>query len=156
MMRGKDLSFNESEGTFAHRVAAIIIKDNKMLLAKSSEHPCYYAIGGAVEINETSEEAVIREVSEELGLNIEIDRLICVQERFLTVSDKKYHEVGFYYLMKIGMDFNIACNSHTDQPMETLHWISLDDLLNVNIVPESLKSLDYNQSQIIHIISKES
>ena len=156
MMRGKDLSFNESSGVFTYRAAALIIKDNKMLLAKNSDHPCYYTIGGAVKINETSEEAVIREISEELGFIMEVDRLFCVQERLFAASNIKYHEIDMFYSMKIGKDFFFADNSSTDQPLETLHWIALDDLPNVSILPESLKILDYNKSQITHIISKES
>jgi len=50
-----------------YRAAALIVKDNKLLVAKNAQHPLYYTIGGAVEINETSQEAAIREVYEELG-----------------------------------------------------------------------------------------
>ncbi|QHQ63847.1 NUDIX domain-containing protein [Anaerocolumna sedimenticola] len=51
-------------------------------------NPCYYTVGGAVKIKETSEEAVIREVYEETGVNFEIDRLVFIQERFLNIPEK--------------------------------------------------------------------
>nr|WP_246241199.1 NUDIX domain-containing protein [Anaerocolumna sedimenticola] len=39
-------------------------------------------------MKETSEEAVIREVYEETGVNFEIDRLVFIQERFLNIPEK--------------------------------------------------------------------
>jgi 8-oxo-dGTP pyrophosphatase MutT (NUDIX family) len=110
-----------------------------------------------VEINETSEEAAIREVFEETGFNLEIDRLICIQERFFKVGIQKCHEIDLFYLMKDNKNFNVENNSYTDQaPKETLHWILIDDLPKTDIVPESIKSFCFdNLSDIIHIISKE-
>lgn len=81
-MKGQDLVFNTKQGSFTYRVAAIIIKDNKLLMAKHEDYPCYYTVGGKVRINETSEEAVIREAYEETGIEFQTDRLSFIQERF--------------------------------------------------------------------------
>lgn len=53
-MKEQDLAFNTNQGSFTYRVAAIIIKDNKLLMAKHEDYPCYYTVGGKVRINETS------------------------------------------------------------------------------------------------------
>ena len=50
------------------RAAAIIIKNKHMLFAKNVNHPSYYVVGGGIEENETSQEAVVREIFEEMGL----------------------------------------------------------------------------------------
>lgn len=81
----QDLSFKMKQGEFTYRVGAIIIKDKKLLMAKNEDAPYYYSIGGKVKINETSEEAVIREVFEETGVVFEIDRLAFIYERFFDV-----------------------------------------------------------------------
>ena len=57
-----DLTFRTRCGTFNYRVGAVIIHDGRLLLMKNEEEPYYYTVGGRVRFNETTEEAVIREV----------------------------------------------------------------------------------------------
>ena len=138
------------------RAAALIIRDNKFLAAKSTDYDCYYTIGGGIKVSETSEEAVIREVYEETGYSLEIERLAFVQERFLEVDKQPYHEIAFFYLMKDNADMNISDSSFTDQQKETLHWLPLNDLSKINIVPGFLRTKSFeNITAIDHIISKE-
>ncbi len=156
-MKNDDLSIDTVQGSFTYRAAALIIKDTNLLAVKHKNNPCYYTVGGAVKINETSEEAVIREVYEETGVNFEIDRLVFIQERFYKYSGENHHEIVFFYLMKYGTDANILENAYTDQgDNETLHWLPISKLKQINIVPDFLKyNLSGNYSDITHIITKE-
>lgn len=142
---------------FSYRVAALIIKDNKLLVAKHVDHDCYYTVGGRVRLHETSLEAVAREVLEETGYTLEIDRLAFVQERFTKYYGKNHHEIVFFYLMKGIEDIIIKDGAFTDQQeKETLHWLPIEELTKINIVPEFLKtSLLAIGENIVHIISKE-
>lgn len=156
-MEEQNLSFSTPQGNFTYRVAALIIKDDKLLMAKHQEHPCYYTVGGRVMINETSEEAVTREVFEEISVKLKIERLAFVQERFKEISGQKHHEIVFFYLMQDTSKINIADNSFTDQgAKETLHWLPIEDLDKNTIAPENLKdmllSMD-NKPNIQHIVS---
>lgn len=54
---------------FGVRASALIIKDGKIFLTKDAKG-CYYTIGGAIAVNETAQDAVVREVKEELGLTV--------------------------------------------------------------------------------------
>ncbi len=155
-MINQDLLFNTNQGCFTYRVGALIINDNKLLMAKNKEYPCYYTVGGGVRINETSEEAVIREVLEETGFTLEIDRLAYVQERFIKISGQQYHEIRFFYLMKKS-NINIIDNSFTDQgEKETLHWLPIDELAKLNVVPPFLQTRLANPIDVIeHIVSSE-
>ena len=139
------------------RVAAFIIKDNKLLFAKNTNSPYYYLAGGGIEENETSEEAVIREIFEETGLELEVDKLVIVQERFLKIDEQKLHEIRFFYTIKNNVEINIADGAFTDQgTAETLHWFPVDKLNDFNIVPSFLKSLSFdNMDKIRHIVVKE-
>jgi 8-oxo-dGTP pyrophosphatase MutT (NUDIX family) len=151
-----DWSVKKSGTICTLRAAALIIKDNKLLAAKNSDYDCYYTVGGGIKINETSEEAVIREVYEETGYRLKIERLAFVQERFLEVDKQPYHEIAFFYLMKDSSDINISNNSFTDQQKETLHWLPLNDLSKINLVPGFLKTKSFeNIKATEHIISKE-
>lgn len=54
---------------FGVRATALIIKDGKIFLTKDSKGR-YYTIGGAVEVNEVAADAAVREVKEELGIEV--------------------------------------------------------------------------------------
>jgi len=77
-MEKLDLQVDTIHGEFSYRVAALIINNNKLLVEKHIDHSCYYTVGGRVKLNETSGEAVVREVSEETGFTFEIDKLVFV------------------------------------------------------------------------------
>lgn len=40
-MQEQDLVFNTNQGIFTYRVAAIIIKDKKLLMAKNEDYPFF-------------------------------------------------------------------------------------------------------------------
>jgi ADP-ribose pyrophosphatase YjhB (NUDIX family) len=152
-----DFQVNTSQGAFTYRVASLIINNNNILVAKHIDHPCYYTVGGRVKLNETSAEAVIREVLEETGCIFEIDRLAFVQERFFKCFGNNHHEIVFFYLMKdIGAN-SIIEGAYTDQgEKETLHWLPIDKLEQINIVPSFLKtSITKIDDNIKHVISRE-
>ena len=72
---------------FRLRAAAIIIEDGCVLFATNNSENYYYSIGGAIELGETAEDAVKREVLEETGVPYEVDRLAFVQENFFKRDD---------------------------------------------------------------------
>ena len=152
----RDLMFKNEGIIFTARAAALIIKDNHLLAVKHADHDVYYTVGGGIEINETSEEAVTREVYEETGRRLEIDKLVFIEERFLEINKQRYHEIGFFYLMKNNADINVSESTHTDQEKETLHWLPLNQLSDIDLVPKFLKTKALNNiSTLEHIISRE-
>ena len=58
------------------KVALAIFKDKKMLLARSAKHEtAFFAPGGKIEAGETEQEALIREIQEELSSRIDMATL---------------------------------------------------------------------------------
>jgi 8-oxo-dGTP diphosphatase len=53
-----------------HRVGAILIKDKKLLVSRDADEDYFKSPGGKVDPGETPESAIIRELKEEVGLNI--------------------------------------------------------------------------------------
>ncbi len=150
-----DIELKTLDENFCLRSAALIIKDNCLLLAKSDNYDCYYTVGGGIQAGETSEEAVLREVYEETGKHLEIDRLMFVQERFYQAKKEKHHEVVFFYLMK-NEDSEILQGTVTDQKNEHLYWIPLERLEQITLVPPFLKKAVNRLPQgIKHIVSYE-
>ncbi|ERI95402.1 hydrolase, NUDIX family [Clostridiales bacterium oral taxon 876 str. F0540] len=153
----QNIAFETNQGCFTYRVATIILKDDKLLMAKRKDYPCYYTVGGKVRINETSEEAIIREAYEETGIEFQIDKLLFIQERYFEIKGKHHHEIVFYYLMKEKFNIDLCCRSFTDQgPKESLHWLPIKSLDETYIIPEFFKTkLLGNIVSIEHIVSKE-
>ncbi len=96
----QDISFIKDKQLFRLRAAALIIRDNKLLMAWNKKDDHYYSIGGAVRLGESLEAAVIREVCEECGIEMNIDRLLAVHQNFFQgLKGYDWHEISFYYLM---------------------------------------------------------
>ena len=98
-----DISFKNGNEKFNYRVCAMIISDGKILAMKDERSPYYYLPGGRVKIGETAENAVIREVQEELGIISKISRPLWLNQAFFTeeIDNLHYHELCIYFLMDI-------------------------------------------------------
>lgn len=70
-----DCTFKTEEGKFNFRVGAAIYDGKRVLFTTDGSSDYYYAVGGRVHFGETTENAVLREIREELGVDAEIDRL---------------------------------------------------------------------------------
>ncbi|MCH5193836.1 MAG: NUDIX domain-containing protein [Oscillospiraceae bacterium] len=150
-----DIGMNTPDGDFSLRVSALIINNDQLLVIKHDNYDCFYTIGGGVNLNETSTDAVIREILEETGYLLPVDRLVFIQERFYNINSARHHEIVFFYLMK-STDVQIENGTCTDHQEEKLYWLPIDELQNTNLVPEFLRtSLTSIPEEVIHIISKE-
>ena len=78
-----DISYNCENQKFNYRVCAMIIAENKILAMHDERSPYFYLPGGRVKMGETAEQAVVREVQEELGVTPEITRPLCSIRLFL-------------------------------------------------------------------------
>ncbi len=78
-----DLTLKTREGYFNYRVAAVIIKDDKILAQRNTKTNEYYLPGGRVTFGETSEEALLREIKEELKIDITDYKPLWLNECFL-------------------------------------------------------------------------
>ncbi len=152
-----DISFQEDNKYFCYRVGAIIIHNNKLLMATNPNVDFYYTIGGRVSFGESSMEALHREIMEELGIELEIDKLSFVNEYFYKFGKDKVpaHEIGLYYTMKDSPALDTLPNHFQDgQYHNTLRWIALDKLEKQHIYPEFLSTEIPNKNcKLRHIVS---
>ena len=129
-----DMTAPCGNGLINLRVGAVIMKDGQILMVGNRIRPDYlYSVGGRIKFGETAEEAVVREVLEETGVRMEIDRLGFVHENYFygdapSNHGKLIYEISFFFYMKVPEDFSPACGSFTDDGQEEfLCWIAPDD-----------------------------
>ena len=93
---------------FNYRIAGLGFRDHHVLVHRATHESFWTFPGGRAEIGETSAETLQREMVEELGVAVEVGRLLWVVENFFHFERRRWHELGFYYLMTVPESFPFA------------------------------------------------
>lgn len=127
---------------FHHIVRAIMIQDEKLLVAEYIGHH-YFLPGGHVEIGESAENALIRELREELGVTCSIKQFLGVIENQWQAKETLHHEINHIFEIdsnELKSDFTpISKESHL-----AFHWIDFnkENINSYTIMPTpSVKEL---------------
>jgi ADP-ribose pyrophosphatase YjhB (NUDIX family) len=134
------------------RVSAmcLFVHDGKTLVSKGYDsvkgQAFYRVLGGGVNFFETAEDAVRREIQEELQSDVENLVFLTVTENIFTYLGKKGHEIVFMYSGSLSR--KELYGAETIHVVEETHeneavWVPIDEILNgkVPLYP----NLDYNQ-----------
>ena len=159
----KSIKIKTDDYNFKFRVSGLIIKNNKLLLVDMDDSGFLCLPGGYVELGETTEEAMRKELLEEIGEKFEIDKYLGVVENyFINKYAKKIHEISFYYLMtpieKIDTNnnFTIIENDKGRKIKLDIKWIDLKEIKNYDIRPSILKQiLESKNLEFNHLILNE-
>ena len=113
-------------------VAAVIKNEGKILIAKrnlkKSQGGLWEFPGGKIELNESREAAIIREIKEELTIDINVENYI--GEKIFNYPDKDVNLIALECKIING---NIKLLEHEDAK-----WIDISDLDNFEFAPADM------------------
>ncbi len=120
-------------------VAGLILKNDKLLICqrpKFKEHPLKWEFpGGKIKNDETNEEALIREINEELSINIiNCEELISYNFNYKDINKK----VFIYFYLVNNFSGKVLNNFHKE-----LKWIEIKDIREYDFLEGDLKIIEY-------------
>jgi len=95
------ICFESGTNRFNYRIAGIAIHNDSVLAHRAEHDPFWTFPGGRAEFGETADQTLQREMLEELGVEVEVVRLLWFVENFFTYEGKRYHEISMYFLMRL-------------------------------------------------------
>ena len=116
-------------------VAAIIMRDGRLFATQRGygDYKDWWEFpGGKIEPGETPEEALVREIREELHAEIEIIRLVDTVE----YDYPKFHMAMSCYLCRLVSD-EIELVEH-----EAARWLDLDEVWSVKWLPSDIEVIE--------------
>ncbi|MBO6255733.1 MAG: (deoxy)nucleoside triphosphate pyrophosphohydrolase [Bacteroidaceae bacterium] len=122
-------------------VAAIIRKGDKIFATQRGygEWKDWWEFpGGKMEVGETPEEALVREIHEELSAEISVDEFLCTVEYVYP----QFHLTMHCYLCSLMTD-SLHLNEH-----EAARWLSKDEWVSVKWLPADVKVVELLKSRI--------
>ena len=141
-----DITFETEAGRFNYRVCAILLDGGRILAMRDERSPYFYLPGGRVKMGERAEDAVLREVREELGIEARIDRPLWLSQAFFTedVDQMDFHELCLYFLVDASGTDLLARGDrfpgrerHHSHPFE---WLPFERLKDEYFYPLFLKT----------------
>ena len=156
-MQKKDIIIKDEESNFKFnfRVAGIFVNDSKILLQKCEKDNYYSLIGGRVKYGETTIEALIREIQEEIGIKVnkKETKLINVSENFFKYNGKEFHELLFIYKIKNKQVNQISEIKTLDKTSVVNKWYDISKLNVMDVRPNIITNLIEN-NKIVNCIIK--
>jgi 8-oxo-dGTP pyrophosphatase MutT (NUDIX family) len=155
------ITFRPAEIRFTFRIAGILIHQQHVLCQLAAKEDFWFLPGGRAELGESATVTLLREMQEELGVDMKIERLLYVVENFFTDPDDAWHELGLYFLMTAPED------SYLNQSLETIirvdevgnhlrfDWLPISHLEELLLYPlcfqKALKEIPENT---VHIVER--
>ena len=144
-MTGSDLTLRLPSGRFNLRVGAVILHEGHLLAMQDENAPYFYLPGGRVRLHETAEDALLRELREELAIDARILRPLWAHQNFFTwqVSGERFHEWCLYFLVDVsgtglpGLGERFV--RHEGWHTHVFTWLDVATLPSRDLVPPFLR-----------------
>ena len=153
------ISFLTGSVRFHLRPAAVIVHEGSVLLHRAEGDAFWALPGGRVEPGETAADAVVRELEEELSVQIKPVRLVWVVENFFSHAGESHHEVGLYFMAEPASGSRLVREPGPYEGSEggrrlEFGWFSSSQLACTDVRPSFLKRVlaeqDFSFQHVVH------
>ena len=153
------ITFEIDGSRFNYRTVGIVLDGERVLIHRSEMDDFWSLPGGRVEMMESAEGALRREMREELEIDVHIGRLVWIVENFFEYDGNPYHEIAFYFLMILPHDSHLYGRGESFAGNEeglklTFKWYKIDELKKLELYPaflkDRLRSIPGNTEHIVH------
>ena len=123
--------------------------ENKVLMQLRTDYNSWGFPGGAMELGESFEEAGLREIKEEIGMDVSLNNLHLFARRIFTKEDSNPDVTYFFYT---------KCNlSETDfiiqqEELSEVKWYSIDEVINMIRNHDDSLLLNENRIQLFEYL----
>lgn len=144
-----DLKIKTEKEEFHVRTCGIIKQENKFLIMRVNKSDYYHIPGGHIEIGEDSEQALIREIKEEIGCDVQKASLFAIQENFWIRNSRSCHGIEFYYIMESKQqlemkDYEKIEIDKGEEKMLEFMWVTAEELKNIDLKPNNIRDMLIN------------
>src|SRR5699024_906093 len=141
-----DISIPIGGGRFNFRDGVVLLHRERVLLHKQ-ENDDYWALpGGRVAVFEQTKQTAIREMKEELGIAIGVDRPLWITENFFTYTNESFHEIAVNYQGSMRLENTLYKGDQAFVGQESdraliYQWIPIERVQSVYLRPKFLQNV---------------
>lgn len=150
----KDIKYSDESFQFAYRVSALIFNSDKskILLFYGDDREFYMLPGGKVHELEKSEDAISREIKEEIGYDNLKFELVGISEEI--INDKKHniHQITLTYKCIYDGEIIEPSFKSIESDWINFKWVNVNELDKYQIHPENISTMIKNINSISHIV----
>jgi 8-oxo-dGTP pyrophosphatase MutT (NUDIX family) len=148
-----DISFDLDDTRFHYRVAGVALRGGRVLLSSEGREQYWILPGGRVGTGERSDEALARELREELGGPAEVGALLWSVEHFFDLDGVSFHELLLCYRVELPHLDDRSDVTGVDDPRVRYVWHPVDALDGVPLRPTFLRrALARPPSSAVHVV----
>jgi mutator protein MutT len=123
-------------------VGAVVVRDSSVLLVRRRHEPAkdlWSLPGGLIELGETAQDAVRREVMEETGINIQVERLLDVVDNIIRDDQG---EIRFHYVLVEFLAEPITFVAKPQSDARDVKWVPFTDLASYPMTKTAKKLVE--------------
>ena len=127
---------------FQIRVTGVLIEDMKLLVVKQKVHTTdrYWSLpGGRVDTGEKLDEAIIREMLEETGVTVKVEKLLYICDK--TDCLPPILHISFL-LSKLKGEITLPTNEFDDNPISDVRYVEFSKLVDLGFSQKFVELLE--------------
>lgn len=126
---GKKIDILAERIAFRPSVYGLIIHEGNILLCNTKSTGKYSLPGGGIDVGERVGDALHREIYEECGIEVNIEKLVGVDENccYYNPTDEAFHVHAFFYICS-PVSFELSTPDQEEMEAERPQWVPITSL----------------------------